>query len=95
MRNRAQAQARVSYGYRRLHVCGNGREGSKPQEGIPALQPGEPDAEDRQTQRHVSWQRRVGLPVAAWVDESWSMDFISNEFSDERRIRLLTIVENL
>ena len=33
------------------------------------------------------------MPVAAWVDESWSMDFISDEFSDERRIRLLTMVE--
>ena len=32
--------------------------------------------------------------MAAGVDESWSMDFMSDELFDGRRIRLLTIVDN-
>ena len=32
--------------------------------------------------------------MAAGTDESWSMDFMSDEFFDGRRIRLLTIVDN-
>ena len=38
-------------------------------------------------------QRRVERPVAEGVDESWSMNFMSDELFDGRRIRLLTIVE--
>ena len=43
----------------------------------------------KKPRRHVSCQRRVERPVAEGVDESWSMNFMS----DGRRIRLLTIVE--
>ena len=32
--------------------------------------------------------------MAAGVDESWSVDFMSDELFDGRRIRLLTIVDN-
>ena len=32
--------------------------------------------------------------MAAGVDQSWSMDFMSDELFDGRRIRLLTIVDN-
>ena len=48
----------------------------------------------KKPRRHVSGQRRVERPVAAGVDESWSMDFMSDELYDGRRIRLLTIVDN-
>ena len=48
----------------------------------------------RRPKRHVSYQRRMERPVAAGVDESWSMDFMSDELFDGRRIRLLTIVDN-
>ncbi len=33
-------------------------------------------------------------PVATGADDSWSMDFVSDELLDGRRIRLLTIVDN-
>ena len=46
------------------------------------------------TKRHVSCQRRTERAEAAGVDESWSMDFMSDELFDGRRIRLLTIVDN-
>ena len=48
----------------------------------------------KRPKRHVSYQRRMERPVAAGVDESWSMDFMSDELFDGRRIRLLTIVDN-
>ena len=32
--------------------------------------------------------------MAEGMDESWSMDFMSDELFDGRRIRLLTIVDN-
>ena len=48
----------------------------------------------KKPKRHVCCQRRTERPVAAGVDESWSMDFMSDELFDGRRIRLLTIVDN-
>ena len=48
----------------------------------------------KRPKRHVSCQRRMERSVAAAVDESWSMDFMSDELFDGRRIRLLTIVDN-
>ncbi len=49
----------------------------------------------KKPRRHVSCQRRVERPVAEGVYESWSMNFMSDELFDGRRIRLLTIVEEL
>ena len=49
----------------------------------------------KRPRRHVSGQRRVDRPAAAGVDESWSMDFMSDDPFDGRRTRLLTIVDNI
>ena len=95
MRIRDLAQAWVSYGYGRLHVLLQ-REGwgvnhkrvyrLYSQEGL-MLRTKKPKG-------HVSCQRLEERPVAAGMDESWSMDFMSDELFDGRRIRLLTIVDN-
>ena len=95
MRIRDLAQARASYGYRRLHVLLQ-REGWAVnhkrvyrlycQEGLMLR--------TKKPKRHVSCQRRVERPVAAGGDGSWSMDFMSDDLFDGRRIRLLTIVDN-
>lgn len=95
MRLKELAQTRVGYGYRRLHVLLQ-REGWAInhkrvyrlywQEGLMLR--------SKKPRRHVSCQRRMERPVAAAVDESWSMDFMSDELFDGRRIRLLTIVDN-
>jgi len=92
IRIRDLAQARVSYGYRRLHILLK-REGWKvnhkrvyrlyKQEGL-MMRP----------KRHVSACRRVEKPVANHPDESWSMDFMSDELYNGQRIRLLTLVDN-
>ena len=49
---------------------------------------------NKKPKRHVSCQRRRERSVATGVDESWSMDFMSDEICDRCRIRLLTIVDN-
>ena len=89
------AQARVSYGYRRLQVLLQ-REGWKvnhkrvyrlyKQEGL-MMRPKRP-------RRHVSARRRVERATASHANESWSMDFMSDELYDGRRIRILTLVDN-
>ena len=95
MRIRDLAQARVSYGYRRLHVLLQ-REGWQVNhkrvyrlyrlEGL-MMRP-------RRPRRHVSGCRRVEKVTAQRLNESWSMDFMSDELFDGRRIRLLTLVDN-
>ena len=95
MRIRDLAQVRVSYGYRRLHILLQ-REGwgvnhkrvyrLYSEEGLMLRK--------KKPKRHVSCRKREERPVAAGVDESWSMDFMSDELFDGRRIRLLTIVDN-
>ena len=48
----------------------------------------------KKPRRHVSACRRMERAVATEPNEGWSMDFMSNELFDGRRIRLLTIVDN-
>ena len=50
--------------------------------------------DNKKPKRHLSCQRRVERPVAAGIDESWSMDFMNDELFDRCRIRLLTTVNN-
>ena len=95
MRIRDLAAARVSYGYRRIHVLLR-REGWKVNhkrvyrlyrlEGL-RMRPKRP-------RRHVSGQRRESRVVASRPDERWAMDFMSDELFDGRRIRVLTIVDH-
>ena len=66
----------------------------EPQTGLTALLAGDLMLRSKKPKRHVSYQRRRERPVATGVDESWSMDFMSDELYDGHRIRLLTIVDN-
>jgi putative transposase len=95
IRIRDLAQARVSYGYQRIHVLLQ-REGWKVnhkrvyrlyrEEGL-AMR-------SKRPRRHVSACRRIDRPVATEPNEGWSMDFMSDELFDGRRLRLLTLVDN-
>ena len=95
IRLRDLAQARVSYGYRRLHILLR-REGWEVNhkrvyrlyrlEGL-GMRPKKP-------RRHVTACRRMERLAATEVNESWSMDFMSDQLYDGRRIRLLTLVDN-
>ena len=73
--------------------------GGESQAGLPALQSESLMVRNKKPKRHATCRKRTERPVAAGMDESWSMDFMSMDFlSDElfdgRRIRLLTIVDN-
>jgi putative transposase len=95
IRLRDLAQARVSYGYRRLHVLLQ-REGWKVNhkrvyrlyrlEGL--------GMRSKKPRRHVTACRRMERLMVTEVNESWSMDFMSDQLYDGRRIRLLTLVDN-
>lgn len=95
MRLRDLAMARVGYGYRRLHILIE-REGWHVnhkrvyrlyrEEGLVMRK--------RPPRRRKACLKRDLRPLAAEKNECWSMDFMSDELFDGRRIRLLTIVDN-
>jgi len=47
----------------------------------------------RRSRRNVSDVRRGQQPAASAPNEMWSMDFVSDKFSDGRRLRALTVVD--
>ena len=89
MRIKDLAAARVSYGYRRIHVLLK-REGWQVNhkrvyrlyclEGL--------RMRSKRPRRHVSSQRREIRPLASRPDDRWAMDFMSDELFDGLRIRL-------
>jgi len=95
IRIRDLAYARVSYGYRCIHVLLK-REGWHVNhkrvyrlyrdEGL-LMRPKKP-------RRHVSYKRRVERVEAVEPNEGWSMDFMQDQLFDGRRFRLLTLVDN-
>jgi putative transposase len=95
MRLRELAMARVGYGYRRLHVL-LGREGWRVNhkrvyrlyrdEGL--------GMRKRTPRRRKACLKRELRPAAVEKNECWSMDFMSDELFDGRRIRVLTLVDN-
>jgi putative transposase len=94
-RIRDLAHARVSYGYKRIHVLLK-REGWKinhkrvyrlyREEGL--------SMRTKKPGRLVSYKRRVERVEATGPNEGWSMDFMHDELFDSRRFRLLTLVDN-
>ena len=89
------AQARVGYGYRRIHVLLR-REGWQVNHRLvhrlyylEVLQ-----MWPKRLRYHVSSHRRGIRPQASRPDERWAMDFIRDELFDGRRIRILAIVDH-
>jgi len=95
MRIREIAAVRVSYGYKRIHALLS-REGWRMnhkrvyriyrEEGLMLRQ--------RRPKRRVAAKRREEQQAALAPNESWSMDFMSDQLFDGRRIRVLTLVDN-
>lgn len=48
----------------------------------------------KRPRRRVMAAHRVARPAAGAINESWSMDFVSDALFDGRRIRALTVVDN-
>ena len=95
MRLRDLAAGRVGYGYRRLHILLQ-REGWNVnhkrvyrlyrEEGL--------GMRKRPPRRRVACIKREIRPTATRKNECWSMDFVSDQLYDGRRIRVLTLVDN-
>ena len=95
MRIKELAAARVTWGYRRLHVLLD-REGW----GVNAKKVYRIYREEglsmraKRPRRHKAAQVRQLRPAATERDERWSMDFMADQLGDGRRIRVLTIVDH-
>jgi putative transposase len=95
IRLRDLAAARVGWGYRRLHVLLR-REGwvvnhkrvfrIYRDEGL--------GLRKKVPRRRVACLKRDDRPTATRRNECWSMDFVSDQLFDGRRIRVLTLVDN-
>lgn len=95
IRLRDLAASRVRYGYRRLHILLK-REGWQVnhklvyrlylEEGL--------QMRTKTPRRNKSCRARVERSKATHINESWSMDFMSEQLFDGRRFCLLTLVDN-
>jgi putative transposase len=95
LRLRDLATTRVGYGYRRLHIL-LAREGWRVNhKKVFRLYREEHLAMRKKLpRRHVACLKRGLRPVASRKNECWSMDFMSDQLFDGRRIRVLTLVDN-
>jgi len=95
IRLRDLAAARVRYGYRRLHTLLRREGWLVNHKRIYRLYSEENlTMRTRSPRRHVSCKRRLTRSQPGRANESWSMDFMSDQLFDGRRIRVLTIVDN-
>lgn len=95
MRLKELAAVRIGYGFRRLHILLQ-REGwiinhkrvcrIYRDEGL--------GLRKKLPRRRVACQKRELRPTAVERNECWSMDFVSDQLYDGRRLRVLVIVDN-
>jgi putative transposase len=94
MRLKELAGVRVRYGYRRLHILLQREGWQVNHKRVYRLYTEENlTMRIRQPRRHVSSKRRQTRPEASKTNECWSMDFMSDQLFDGRRIRVLTLVD--
>ena len=89
------AKVRVRYGYKRIHVLLR-REGWSVnhkrvyriycEEGL--------NLRTKKPKRRKSAAQRVQRPPATFLNQSWSMDFVTDSLFNGHRFRSLTIVDN-
>jgi len=95
LRLRDLAMSRVGYGYRRLHILLLREGWEVNHKRVYRLYREESLGLRRKPpRRRVACLKRKLRPVASEKNECWSMDFMSDQLYDGRRIRLLTIVDN-
>ena len=94
-RIRELSEARVRYGYRRIHIMLRREGWTINHKRTRRLYREEGLQLRRKTpKRKVSAKRREDRVVAAAANDCWSMDFLSDQLFDGRKIRVLTIVDN-
>jgi putative transposase len=89
------AGCRIGYGYRRLHVLLQ-REGwlVNHKRVYRLYREEELGIRKKPPRRRVACLKRELRPTAGAKNECWSMDFVSDQLFDGRRLRVLTIVDN-
>lgn len=94
-RIRELSEARVRYGYRRIHVLLRREGWTINHKRTRRLYREEGLQLRRKTpKRKVSAKRREDRVAAVAANDCWSMDFLSDQLFDGRKIRVLTIVDN-
>jgi putative transposase len=95
LRLRELATARVAYGYRRLHVLLRREGWQVNHKRVYRLYRVEGLLMRKKTpRRRVACVKREIKPAALARNECWSMDFVSDQLFDDRRLRVLVIIEN-
>ncbi len=95
IRLRDLASVRVGYGYRRLHILLKREGWAINHKRVYRLYREQAlGLRKKPPRRRVSCRKREVRPQARARNECWSMDFMSDELFDGRRIRLLTLIDN-
>ena len=95
LRLKELAGSRIGYGYRRLHVLLQREGWSVNHKRVYRLYREEALGLRRKPpRRRVASVKREVRPTAEVKNECWSMDFVSDQLFDGRRLRVLTIVDN-
>jgi putative transposase len=95
MRLKELAASRVGYGYRRLYILLRREGWAINHKRVYRLYCEECLGLRRKPpRRRVACQKREIRPTAEAKNECWSMDFVSDQLSDGRRLRVLVIVDN-
>jgi putative transposase len=93
LRLRELASSRVRYGYRRLAVLLRREGWNVNTKRVYRLYREEGLQVRAQKRAKRAAHTRVPLPEAAWPNQRWSMDFVSDRLADHRWFRILTVVD--
>ncbi len=95
LRIREIAETRIRYGCPRIHVLLR-REGwlinYKKTHRIDCLE--SLNLRRKRPRRHISAAHRQQRPTLTYIDQCWSMDFVSDSLFNRRHFRALTVVDN-
>ena len=95
LRIKELAAARVRYGYRRIYILLRREGWSVNHKRVYRLYCEEGlHLRSKRPKRRISAAHRANRPEAKRINESWSMDFVSDNLFNGRRIRSLTVVDN-
>jgi putative transposase len=95
MRLKELAQVRVSYGYRRLHVLLRREGWTINHKRVYRLYMAEGlGIRRKKPRRRVACVKREMAPTAQVKNECWSMDCVSDQLFDGRRLRALVVLDN-
>ncbi len=95
LRLRELATSRVAYGYRRLHVLLRREGWAINHKRVYRLYRAEGLVMRKKTpRRRVACVKREIRPAALSRNECWSMDFVSDQLFDDRRLRVIVVIEN-